>query len=91
MAASDPPLGSRRPHGGAHGRELAHLPDRRGDGDSSESVTDAIANAVTRASKTLRNLDWFNVEDIRGRIAEDGSIASFQVTSKIGFRLEEPD
>ncbi|MET0902678.1 MAG: dodecin [Acidimicrobiales bacterium] len=60
-------------------------------GTSSESVTDAIANAVTRASKTLRNLDWFNVEDIRGRIAEDGSIASFQVTSKIGFRLEEPD
>jgi hypothetical protein len=60
-------------------------------GTSEESVTDAIANAVARASKTLRNLDWFNVEDIRGRIAEDGSIASFQVTSKIGFRLEETD
>jgi dodecin len=60
-------------------------------GTSSESVTDAIANAVARASKTLRNLDWFNVEDIRGRIAEDGSITTFQVTSKIGFRLEDTD
>jgi len=60
-------------------------------GTSSESVTDAIANAVARASKTLRNLDWFNVEDIRGRIAEDGTIHSFQVTSKIGFRLEDTD
>jgi flavin-binding protein dodecin len=60
-------------------------------GTSEESVSDAIANAVARASKTLRNLDWFNVEDIRGRIGPDGTIASFQVTSKIGFRLEETD
>jgi flavin-binding protein dodecin len=60
-------------------------------GTSTESVSDAIANAVARASKTLRNLEWFNVEDIRGRVGEDGSIASFQVTSKIGFRLEPTD
>ena len=58
-------------------------------GTSEESVSDAIANAVARASKTLRNVEWFNVEDIRGRVAEDGTIASFQVTSKIGFRLED--
>jgi hypothetical protein len=58
-------------------------------GTSTEGVSDAISNAVTRASKTLRHLDWFNVEDIRGRIGEDGTIASFQVTTKIGFRLED--
>ena len=58
-------------------------------GTSTESVSDAISNAVTRASKTLRHLDWFNVEDIRGRIGEDGTIAHFQVTTKIGFRLED--
>lgn len=58
-------------------------------GTSTESVSDAIENAVARAGKTLRNLDWFNVEDIRGRIGPDGKVASFQVTSKIGFRLED--
>jgi hypothetical protein len=58
-------------------------------GTSTKGVSDAISNAVTRASKTLRHLDWFNVEDIRGRIGEDGTIASFQVTTKIGFRLED--
>lgn len=59
-------------------------------GTSAESVSDAISNAVARASKTLRNLDWFNVEDIRGRVGPDGTISSFQVTTKIGFRLEDP-
>lgn len=58
-------------------------------GTSEENVSDAISNAVARASKTLRNVEWFNVEDIRGRVGPDGTIASFQVTSKIGFRLED--
>lgn len=58
-------------------------------GTSEEGVSDAISNAVARASKTLRNVEWFNVEDIRGRVGPDGTIASFQVTSKIGFRLED--
>ncbi|MET0728173.1 MAG: dodecin [Acidimicrobiales bacterium] len=60
-------------------------------GTSTESVSDAVANAVARASKTLRNIEWFNVEDIRGRVGADGTIASFQVTSKIGFRLEDTE
>ena len=56
-------------------------------GSSTESVDDAIRGAVTRASKTLHNLDWFEVTDIRGRI-EDGR-CNFQVTLKVGFRLDE--
>jgi len=56
-------------------------------GSSTESIDDAIRGAVTRASKTLHNLDWFEVTDIRGRI-EDGR-CNFQVTLKVGFRLDE--
>ena len=58
-------------------------------GSSSESVDDAIHQAIQRASRTLRNLDWFEVTDIRGRI-QDNKVAQFQVTMKLGFRLEEP-
>jgi hypothetical protein len=57
-------------------------------GSSTESIDDAIRGAVGRASKTLHNLDWFEVTDTRGRI-EDGS-CRFQVTLKVGFRLDEP-
>ena len=56
-------------------------------GSSAESIDDAIRGAVTRASKTLHNLDWFEVTDMRGRI-EDGR-CRFQVTLKVGFRLDE--
>jgi flavin-binding protein dodecin len=56
-------------------------------GSSTESIDDAIRSAVDRASKTLHNLDWFEVTDMRGRI-EDGS-CRFQVTLKVGFRLDE--
>ena len=58
-------------------------------GSSTESVDDAIRGAVTRASKTLHNLDWFEVTNLRGRI-EDGGRCQFQVTLKVGFRLDEP-
>ncbi len=58
-------------------------------GSSAESIDDAIKGAVGRASKTLHNLDWFEVSDIRGRIEGDQHI-SFQVTLKVGFRLDEP-
>ena len=58
-------------------------------GSSKESVDDAIRGAVERASKTLRNLDWFNVSEIRGHI-DNGRVCHFQVTRKVGFRLEEP-
>jgi dodecin len=58
-------------------------------GTSKEGVDDAIRQAVGRASKTLRNLDWFEVSEIRGHIDND-RVCHFQVTLKVGFRLEEP-
>ena len=58
-------------------------------GTSSDSVAQAIRNGVSRASQTVRNLDWFEVGTIRGHI-EDGQVAHFQVQMKVGFRIEEP-
>ncbi|MGH3214016.1 MAG: dodecin [Trebonia sp.] len=58
-------------------------------GSSTESIDDAITGAISRASKTLHNLDWFQVTDVRGRI-EDNQRCTFQVTLKVGFRLDEP-
>jgi flavin-binding protein dodecin len=57
-------------------------------GSSTESSDQAIRNAVARASATLRHLDWFQVTEVRGHI-EEGEIAHFQVTVKIGFRLDD--
>ena len=57
-------------------------------GSSTESIDDAIRGAVGRASSTLHNLDWFEVTGIRGRI-EDDQRCHFQVTLKVGFRLDE--
>ncbi len=57
-------------------------------GTSPDSVQQAIRNGVSRASKTLRNLDWFEATEIRGHI-ENGEIEHFQVTMKVGFRLED--
>jgi flavin-binding protein dodecin len=57
-------------------------------GSSAEGIDDAIRGAVARAAQTLHNLDWFEVTDIRGRI-EDGHRCHFQVTLKVGFRLDE--
>jgi len=57
-------------------------------GSSAEGVDDAIKGVISRASKTLHNLDWFEVSDIRGRI-EDNARCHFQVTLKVGFRLDE--
>jgi dodecin len=56
-------------------------------GSSPKSSDDAIQNAIARASKTLKNLDWFEVVETRGHLA-NGKLAHFQVTLKIGFRLE---
>ena len=57
-------------------------------GTSSEGLEQAIRNGVTRASQTLRNLDWFEVTEVRGMI-EDGEVSYFQVGLKVGFRLDE--
>lgn len=59
-------------------------------GVSEVSADDAIRNAITRASQTLQGLDWFEVIETRGTI-QDGSVARFQVTLKIGFRILTPE
>jgi flavin-binding protein dodecin len=51
-------------------------------------VTQAIDRAVAKASQTIRGLDWFEVSEIRGHI-EGGTVAHYQVTLKMGFRLED--
>ena len=56
-------------------------------GSSTTGSDDAIRNAVETAAKTLRHVDWFEVKETRGHIA-DGKVAHFQVTLKVGFRLE---
>jgi len=57
-------------------------------GSSTHGTDQAIANAIERASKTLRRLDWFEVKEIRGHVA-DGKVAHTQVILKVGFRLED--
>jgi flavin-binding protein dodecin len=57
-------------------------------GTSDQDVNSAIRNGIKRASQTLRNLDWFEVVEVRGAIL-DGEVAHYQVTMKVGFRLEE--
>jgi dodecin len=57
-------------------------------GTSPDGLDPAIRSAITRASRTLRNLDWFEVSEIRGYIGDAG-IDHFQVRLKVGFRLEE--
>jgi flavin-binding protein dodecin len=59
-------------------------------GSSPAGIDDAVRNGIGRAAKTLRNLDWFEVTDIRGAMNE-GAIAWYQVTMKVGFRLEDGD
>jgi len=58
-------------------------------GSSQTGIDDAIKTAVETASKTIRNMDWFEVVETRGHI-KDGKIAHYQVTLKIGFTLEAP-
>ncbi|KIQ17650.1 dodecin [Rhodococcus sp. MEB064] len=56
-------------------------------GTSTEGTDDAVRNAISRASSSLRELDWFEVVETRGHI-ENGAVAHFQVTVKVGFKLE---
>jgi dodecin len=57
-------------------------------GTSEVSVDDAIKGAIKRASQTLREIGWFEVSEIRGHV-QDGDVAHFQVTIKVGFALED--
>lgn len=58
-------------------------------GSSTDSIEEAIENALARARKTLRNLDWFEVTEVRGHLGDDGSVAHYQVALKLGFKMEE--
>lgn len=59
-------------------------------GSSREGVEDAIRRAIAKASSSMRNLDWFEVEEIRGWI-RDGEPQHFQVGLKVGFRIADED
>jgi len=57
-------------------------------GSSPTSIEDAVQTAIAKASKTMRNIHWFQVMETRGAIV-DGKVAHWQVTLKIGFTLED--
>ncbi len=57
-------------------------------GTSDVSVSNAIDTAIGRATKTLRNVEWFEVGEIRGQV-KDGKVSQYQVTLKVGFLLDE--
>jgi dodecin len=57
-------------------------------GTSPDSIDDAVRNGIARAADTLHNLDWFEVTGVRGHLV-DGEIGHYQVTMKIGFRLDD--
>jgi flavin-binding protein dodecin len=57
-------------------------------GSSPTSVDEAIRNAIRKAARTVRNIEWFQTQEIRGQVV-DGDVAYFQVTVKFGFRIEE--
>lgn len=57
-------------------------------GSSTTGTDDAIRNAIARASKTLKHMDWFEVSETRGHL-DNGKISHFQVKLKVGIRLED--
>jgi len=57
-------------------------------GSSEQSVSQAIDRAVAKASESLRNIGWFEVTNVRGHV-ENGKVAHYQVTLKLGFTVEE--
>lgn len=56
-------------------------------GTSPESVQQAIRNGIARVSRTVRNVEWFEATEIRGQV-QNGEVSAFQVTLKVGFKLE---
>jgi len=57
-------------------------------GTSPDTIDSAIRNGLEKAAKSVRNLDWFEVTNVRGHIV-DGAVGHYQVTMKIGFRLDD--
>lgn len=58
-------------------------------GSSPDGVEGAVSNALASAQQTVRNLDWFEVTQIRGHLGDDGQVADWQVGIKLGFRVEK--
>ena len=56
-------------------------------GSSPNSIEDAVSTAIARASQTIRNMRWFQITETRGHL-EDGKVAHWQVTIKVGFTLD---
>ena len=56
-------------------------------GSSPDNIEDAVKNALSKASKSLRNIRWFEIVETRGHV-EDGRIGHWQVTIKVGFTLD---
>ena len=57
-------------------------------GSSPDSVDEAIRTAIRKAAQTVRNIEWFEAQEVRGQVV-DGDVAYFQVRVKIGFRVED--
>jgi flavin-binding protein dodecin len=57
-------------------------------GTSGDSIHQAVRNGLKRASRTIRNLDWFEVTQVRGTVI-DGEVGQFQVAMKVGFRVDD--
>jgi flavin-binding protein dodecin len=58
-------------------------------GSSPDSVEGAVENALNSAKQTVRNMDWFEVTEIRGHLGDNGQVADWQVGIKLGFRVEK--
>lgn len=57
-------------------------------GSSPVSVDEAVRTAIAKAGETVRNIEWFEVQEIRGQVVDNG-VAYFQVAVKIGFRVDD--
>ncbi len=58
-------------------------------GVSKRGLDAAIQAAVTKAHKTLQKLSWFEVQDIRGHVGDDGTVTEYQVVLKVAFEIKE--
>lgn len=58
-------------------------------GTSANSIDEAVSNGIHKAAESLRNLDWFEVEEIRGYLGHGTEVKSYQVTLKLGFRYDD--
>lgn len=57
-------------------------------GSSTQGIDDAIQVGIERAAQTVRNIDWFDMQSVRGQVV-DGQVAHWQVTIKLGFRVDD--